>query len=165
MFTIILFTYFDTIFIHKKRFRGVVPRYCSGNHSFSWHFIHERKQVLIWNINFFPFPYTWSFCKLSYYVSSYHTIFSIMPVLRSNFSANAMAREYLLLRHPSFSSGVFTFLNWQKFLLFIILLIDERLIPVFSGVWRGARCVCAEFLLVNKSVLQLYRYFPLLLLT
>ena len=64
-----------------------------------------------------------------------------MRVLHSNFSANAMARAYLLLRHPSFISGVFTLLNWQKFLLFIILLIDEQLIPVCSAILRGPRCV------------------------
>ena len=112
---------------------------------------------------FFPFPYTRLFCKLTgtsrvKSFSSYHTVFSVMRVLRSNFSANVMARAYLLLRHPSFILGGFTLLNWQNFLLFIILLIDERLILVCSAILRGAS-VCAKLLLVNKSVLQLNRCF------
>ena len=73
-------------------------------------------------------------------------------VLRSNFSANAMTRAYLLLRHPSFISGVFTLLNWRKFLLFIILLIDERVIPFYSAILRGARCVCGVSTCVNSSI-------------
>ena len=32
---IILCIDFNTVFIHKKRFRGAVPRDCSGNHNFS----------------------------------------------------------------------------------------------------------------------------------
>ena len=47
--------YFNTIFIHKKRFRGAVLRDCSGNHNFSRHLICGCKQVLIWNIRFFSF--------------------------------------------------------------------------------------------------------------
>ena len=123
------------------------------------------------NIRFFPFPYTRSFCKLTQpsrakSFSSYDTVFLIMRVLRSNFSANAMVRAYFLLRHPSFISGVFTLLNWRKFLLglhlfftfpatlppskfhyivlppYSLLLIDERLIPVCSEILRGARCAC-----------------------
>ena len=137
--------YYNTIFIHKKRFRGAVPRDCSGNHKFSWNLIRGRKQVLIWNIRFLP--YTRSFCKLTgtsrvKSFSSCHTVFSIMRVLRSNFSANAVARAYLLLRHRSFISGVFTLLNWRNFFLFIIILIVERLILVCSAILRGARCVC-----------------------
>ena len=53
-----------------------------------------------------------------------------------------MARAYLILRHPSFISGVFTLFNWRKFLLFIILLIDEWLILVCSAILWGARYVC-----------------------
>ena len=92
-----------------------------------------------------------------------------MRVLRSNFSTNAMARAYLLLRHPSFISGVFTLLNWRKFLLglhlffafhatlppskfhyvvlrpYSLLLIDERLIPICSAILRGAKCACGAF--------------------
>ena len=48
-----------------------------------------------------------------------------------------MARAYLLLRQ--------TFLSFwidDKCLLFIIHLIDERLIPVGAAILRGARCVC-----------------------
>ena len=73
-----------------------------------------------------------------------------MRVLCSNFSANAMAQAYLLLRHSSF--------ELTKFLLFIILLIDERLVPVCTSV-LGVLGVCAKLLLVNKSVLQLNQYF------
>ena len=69
--------------------------------------------------------------------------------------------------------GVFTLFNRKKFLPSIILLIDERLIPVCSAILRGDKCVCgdevisvcAELLLVNKSVLQLNHYFLLLMLT
>ena len=60
-----------------------------------------------------------------------------MRVLRSNFSANVKARAYLLLRQ--------TFLSFwidDKCLLFIIHLIEERLIPVGAAILRGARCVC-----------------------
>ena len=49
MFTVILIIYFNTIFIHKKRFRGAVPRDSSGNHNFAWHIIRGGKQVLIWS--------------------------------------------------------------------------------------------------------------------
>ena len=92
-----------------------------------------------------------------------------MRVLRSNFSTNAMVRAYLLLRHPSFISGVFTLLNWRKFLLglhlffafhatlppskfhyvvlppYSLLLIGKRLIPFCSAILRGARCACGAF--------------------
>ena len=66
--------------------------------------------------DYFLFPYTLAFCKLTgtsrvKSFSSCHTFFSIMRVLRSNFSANAMLG------------------------------------------------VCAELRLLNKSVLQLDRYF------
>ena len=95
----------------------------------------------------FPFPYTRSFCKLTgtsgvNSSSSYHTVFSVMQVLRSNFWANAMAWAYLLLRHSIFILGFFTLLDWQKLLLFIILLIEERLIPLCSAILRGATCLC-----------------------
>ena len=145
MFAIILFIYFHTIFIHKKWFRCTVPRDWCGNHHFSWHLICGYKQVLIWNIRF-HFPCTRSFCKLAgtsrvKFFLSCHTVFSIIRVLRSNFSPNAMAQVYLLLRHPSFILEGFTLLNWQKFLLFIILLVDKRLIPVCSVILRGTRCV------------------------
>ena len=149
MFTIVLFIYLNSIFIHKQQFLGAVPRNCIGNHNFSSHLICGRKHVLIWNIRFFSFsiyPVKLTFCKLTWTSrvkssSSYHTVFSIMRVLRSNFSVHAMAWAYLLLRHPSFIYGFFTLLIWQKFRLFIILLIDERLIPVCSVILRGARCV------------------------
>ena len=122
MFTIILFSCFNTIFIHKKRFRGALPRDCSWNHNFSCYLIRGHKQVLIWNIRFLSFLYTQSFCKLTETsrvksFSSCHTVFSVMQVLPSNFWA-VMARVYLLLRHPWFIWGVFTFLNWQKFLFY-----------------------------------------------
>ena len=113
MFTIIFFIYFNAIFIHKKRFRGALPRDWSGNHNFSWYLILGRKQVLIWNIRFFSFLTRTTRVKS---FSSCHTVFIIMQVLCSNFSPNAMAQAYLLLRHPSFISGVFTLLNLQKFL-------------------------------------------------
>ena len=140
MFTLILFIYYNTIFIHKKRFRGAVPRDCSGNHKFSWHLIRWRKQVPIWKTDFFPFPYMRSFCKLT--GTSRVKSFSSCHTLPSNFSAYAMAPAYLLLRHSSFILGVFTLLNWRKCLLFIIRLINKRLIPVCMTVSRVARCVC-----------------------
>ena len=104
MFTIILFIYFNIIFIHKKRFRGAVPRNCSGNHKFSWHLIRGCKQILIWNIRFFSFSICPVICKLTgtsrvKSFSSCHTVFLIMRVLRSKFSANAMAWAYFLLYH------------------------------------------------------------------
>ena len=49
--------------------------------------------------------------------------------------------KHLLLRHPSFISGAFI-LNWWKFLLFTIILIDKQLIPVCFAILWGARCVC-----------------------
>ena len=55
MFTIILIIYFNSSFIHKKRFHGSARRDCSGNHNFSWHLIGGRKQILIWNIRFLSF--------------------------------------------------------------------------------------------------------------
>ena len=127
--------------------RGAVLRDCSGNHNFSWHLIRERNKFSSGTSDFLPFPYTRSFSKLTATssvksFSSCYTVFSIMWVLHSNFSANAMVQSYLLLRHPSFISGVFTFLNWRKFLLSIILLIDEQLIRVCLAVLRGVRCVC-----------------------
>ena len=92
MFTIILFIYFNTIFIHKKRFRSIVPRDDSGNHNFSRHLIRGHKQVLIWNNRFFfLFPYTWSFCKLTGMsrvksFSSCHTVFQSCGIVFKLFS-------------------------------------------------------------------------------
>ena len=102
MLTIITFIYFNIIFIHKKRFCGAVLRDCSGNHNF-----HNHNRFSSGTSYCFSFPYTQSFCKLTgtsrvKSFSSYHYVFSIMLVLRSNFSANFMARGYLLLRHLSF---------------------------------------------------------------
>ena len=102
MFLIILFIYFNTIFIHKKRLRSAVPRACSGKHNFSWHLICERKQVLIWNIRFFSFPYTRSFYKLTGTsrvkpFSSCHTVFSIKRVLHSNFVTDLGRPEHSFL--------------------------------------------------------------------
>ena len=138
MFTITLFIYFNTIFIHKKRFPGTVSRDCSWNHNFSCYLIHGRKQVLIWNIRFFYFPYTQWFCKLTETsrVKSFpscHTVFSVMQVLPSNLWANVMARVYLLLWH---------LLELTKVSFFIILLIAKRLIPVCLAILWDLRHVC-----------------------
>ena len=140
----IFFIYFSTIFIHKKRLCGAVAR--ETINFLDILFVDANK---FWSgtWDFFPFRYTRSFCKLNgtsrvKSFSSCDTVFSIMWLLRSNFPANAMARAYLLLRHSSFILGFFTLLNWWKYLLFIILLIDEQLIPVCSAILRGARCAC-----------------------
>ena len=137
-FTIILSIYFNTIFIHKKRFPGAVSRDCSWNHNFSCYLIHGRKQVLIWNIRFFSFPYTQSFCKLTETSRvksspSCHTVFTVMQVLPSNLWANVMARVYLLLWH---------LLELIKVSFFIILLIEKRLIPVCLAILWGPKHVC-----------------------
>ena len=90
IFTIILRIYFDTIFIHKKRFRGALPRYCSGNDNFFDILFEEANKFSSGTSDFFLFTYTQLFCKITgtsrvKYFSSYHTVFSIMQVLRSNF--------------------------------------------------------------------------------
>ena len=118
MFTIILFIYLNTIFIHKKRSRGTVPRYCSGNHNISWHLIRGRKQILIWNIRFFPFSINPSFCKLTgrsrlKSFSSCYTVFSIKWVLCSNFQ--------LML----WCERIFYWSTHHSFPEFLTILIDE----------------------------------------
>ena len=142
MFRIILFIYFNAIFLHKKRFHGAVPRDCSWNHNFFCYLIRGCKQVLIWNIRFFPFLYNQSFCKLTEMssvksFSSCHTVFSTMQVLCSNFSANVMA-----IVTPIIHFGNFYLFKLTKVSFLIILLIDKRLIPVCSAILRGPRCVC-----------------------
>ena len=118
MFTKILFIYFNTTFIHKNWFRGAVPRDCSGNHNFSWHLIHECKQVLIRNIRF--------------------SSFSIYPVILQ-VNRNVKGKIFFILPCYFFPYCFFTILNWRKFLLFIILLIDKRLIPVCLAILWGTR--------------------------
>ena len=147
MFTIILFIYFNTIFILKKGFEAPYQEIAAETLTFFEILFVDANKFSSGTSDFFPFPYTRSVCKLTgtsrvKSFSSYHTVLSIMRVLRSNFSANAMVWAHLLLRHPSFISGIFTLLKWRKFLLFIVLLIDERLIPVCLAILRGARCVC-----------------------
>ena len=106
--------------------------------------------------DFFPFSYTRSFCKLTgtsrvKYFSSCHTVFSVMQVISLNFSANAMAQAYRLFQYQSFILRVCTLSTWRKFLPFIILLIDERLIPDCSAIWRGAGvCMWSFFLRTNQ---------------
>ena len=119
MFTIILFIYFNTIFIHKKSFVAPYQEIAAETISFPDILLVDANKFSSGTSDIFPFLYTWSFCMLigtsrvkSF--SSYHTVFSIMLVLHSNFSANAMAWAYLLLWHPSFISGVFTLLSWWK---------------------------------------------------
>ena len=167
MFTIILFFYFNTIFIHKITVSWHHTKRLQWK---PWLFLISYSWTQTRTSDYFSFPYTWLFCKLTgtsrvKSFSSCHTDFSIMRVLCSKFSANAMVQSYLLLQYPSFISGVFTLLNWRKFLLFIILLIDKQLIPVCLTILLGARCAWVELRLLNKSVLQLNWYFLLLLLT
>ena len=154
MFTIILFFYFNTIFIHKITVSWHHTKRLQWK---PWLFLISYSWTQTRTSDYFSFPYTWLFCKLTgtsrvKSFSSCHTDFSIMRVLCSKFSANAMVRSYLLLQYPSFISGVFTLLNWRKFLLFIILLIDERVIPFYSAILRGARCVCGVSTCVNSSI-------------
>ena len=161
MFTIILLSYFNTIFIHKKRFHGALPRDSSWNHNFSCYLIRGRKQVLIWNIIFFSFPYTQSFCKLTETsrvksFSSCHTIFSIMQVLSSNFELMLWRKHIFYCdTHDSF----WEFLPFwiEKSFFFIILLIKERLIPVCLVILWGPKRVyrpssCGQISSLIKSV-------------
>ena len=124
MFTIIFSIYFSIIFIHKKKNGFVAPyqEIAAESVTFLDILFVEANKFSSGTSDYFPFPYTLAFCKLTgtsrvKSFSSCHTFFSIMRVLRSNFSANAMLG------------------------------------------------VCAELRLLNKSVLQLDRYFLLLLLT
>ena len=163
MFTIILFFYFNTIFIHKITVSWHHTKRLQWK---PWLFLISYSWTQTRTSDYFSFPYTRLFCKLTgtsrvKSFSSCRTDFSVMQVLCSNFSANAMVRSYLLLQHLSFISGVFTLLNWRKFLLFIILLIDKQLIPVCLTILLGTRCVWVELRLLNKSVLQLNWYFLL----
>ena len=110
MFTIIQFIYFNTIFIHKKNsFVAPYQEIAAETITFLDILFVDANKFSSGTSDFFPFPYTRAFCKLS--GTSRVKSFSSCYTLPSNFSAYAIAPAYLLLRHSSFILGVFTLLN------------------------------------------------------
>ena len=97
--------------------------------------------------DFFPLPYTRSVCGLTETskvkpFSSCQTIFLIIWMLLSNLSLRKPARVSLLFRVSSFTHlWCFQALELFKVYFFTILCSDDRLVPVCSAIFLGAKCV------------------------
>ena len=100
MFTITLFTLIS-FSLTKNDFVALYQKIAAETKTFLDILFVDAYKFSSGTSDFFLFPYIWSFYKLkgmrrAKSFLSGHTVFSIMWVLHLNFSANAMARVYLL---------------------------------------------------------------------
>ena len=115
--------------------------------TFFWHLVCRTKYIFIRDIWFLSLPQTWSFFRLTgtsrvkSFSSCQNVFYSIIRMLLSNLSLRKPVRVSLLFQVPSLICGVLKCLNCLRFLFFIILRIDDRLIPVWSAIFLGAKCV------------------------